>query len=223
MDEFMIVVKAVFSGLFTGLLVSIPLGPAGLESIKRTISKGYREGIALSLGAISGDALDIFLINFGLLNILSGNKRAEALFWIFSGIVLLAVGFLSIKGDEKIKELETHPHLLENKKLRSFPFITGFLLVFLNPLTHSLWITMSGTVIRVWSYTGKVSYYTFLASIIVGMVMWFSMLNFFALRGHRKISVSSSQKISKILMWIIMIMGVGFLIFGFYSLLMSWF
>jgi threonine/homoserine/homoserine lactone efflux protein len=216
MIRLMLVVKAIFSGLFTGLVVSIPLGPAGLESVKRTISKGYKEGFLLSLGAISGDALDIFLINFGLLNILSGNRKAEAIFWMISGIVLTAIGYLSLRGNERIKELETHPHFLDNKRLRSYPFFTGFLLVFLNPLTHSLWITMSGTVIRVWRSVGEAPYYTFMVSIIVGMIIWFAGLNYFALKGNKKISTESSEKISSTLMIVMLLIGIGFFMLGVY-------
>lgn len=219
MDKFLLLIRAVFSGLLTGLLVSIPLGPAGLESIKRTISRGYKEGFMVSLGAISGDTLDIVLINFGLYNLLSGHKRTEAVFWIISGTVLTIIGYLSVKGDERVKKLETDPDVIKNKKLRSMPFIVGFLIVVSNPLTHSLWFTMSGTVIRVWHYRGALPYYIFIASIVAGMIIWFSLLNFLVLKGHKKLSISSSNKISTVLMWVILIVGIVFIIFGTYTLI----
>ena len=56
MHVFVTFLKALTSGIFTGLIVSIPLGPAGIESIKRTITTGYKKGFTLSIGALCGDA-----------------------------------------------------------------------------------------------------------------------------------------------------------------------
>ena len=208
-----VLIRAIYSGLITGFIVSIPLGPAGLESVKRTISGRFNQGILVAIGAVMADTFDLILINFGILNLLSVNRRTEALFWILSGIVLAIIGYRSVKKHHN-HESDLNPKVLKESKFKSMPFLTGFLLTFSNPLTHSLWLTLSGTVIRVWYYSGKAPYYAFIISIIVGMICWFVLLNLLVLRGKKVVEPSSSQKISLILTWAIVVIGALFVIYG---------
>ncbi|TYE37542.1 lysine transporter LysE, partial [Klebsiella michiganensis] len=36
--------KAILSGIVTGLLVSIPLGPAAIEAATQSLDKGFKKG-----------------------------------------------------------------------------------------------------------------------------------------------------------------------------------
>jgi hypothetical protein len=74
-------------------------------------------------------------------------------------------------------------------------------------------------VFRVWRFTGSGTYYTFIAFIIIGMVSWFLTLNYLVLKGQKKVAPNSSEKLSKYLMWGIFIIGIGFAVYGIYSLL----
>lgn len=215
--NFEMMLKASLSGIFTGILLSIPIGPAGFEAVKRTISKGYKEGFLVSLGAVSADTLDIILINFGIFNLLDSSSKSQGVFWIISGVILSIMGFMSIKKDKMGKE--SHEINLKSSNLKSMPYISGFLIVLSNPMNHSLWITMSGTVMRLWQESSTAAYYTFIISLIVGMIAWFALLNLLALKGNKKISLDSSQWISKALMWCILIFGIGFIFYGLYRLL----
>jgi hypothetical protein len=94
-----------------------------------------------------------------------------------------------------------------------------FLIAVSNPMNHSLWLTMSGTVTRLWQESSTAAYYTFIISLIIGMIAWFALLNFIALKGHKKMSMNSSKWISKILMWAILIFGIVFVFYGAYRLL----
>lgn len=218
MEGIGIVVKAIFVGLFTGLILALPLGPAGLESVKRTISKGYKEGILVALGAISVDALDIILINFGVFNLLNANKRLESLFWIICGSILALIGYKSIKSAKKGED-GFKPRIVKNGKFSSMPYMTGFLITMSNPLTHSLWITMSGTVIRAWYYKGNAPYIAFIASMIGGMIIWFLILNYLALRGQRFVASSTSKIVSLIIAWVIFGIGAAFILYGLIKLI----
>ena len=131
MEGISITVKAIFIGLSTGLVLALPLGPAGLESVKRTISKGYKEGILVALGAISVDALDIILINFGIFNLLNASKRLESLFWIICGIILAFIGYKSVKGTKKGGD-GFKPKVVKSGKFSSMPYVTGFLITVSN-------------------------------------------------------------------------------------------
>lgn len=215
MLELINILKAIIFGFATGLVISVPLGPAGIESVKRTISLGYRMGFVVSLGAISADLAYLLLINAGLSNLLAANKRTEALFWIVAGIILTIIGYFSYKN--KKDHRNSGLNFFKNSSLGSMPFLTGFLITFTNPMTPSLWLTLSGTVIRAWYYVDLFSYYTFIFSILVGMITWFALLNYFALKG-KQILKPSSNKVSFLFEYINLIIGIGFIIFGLFKL-----
>lgn len=215
MLELINILKAIIFGFATGLVISVPLGPAGIESVKRTISMGYRVGFVVSLGAISADLAYLLLINAGLSNLLAANKRTEALFWIVAGIILTIIGYVSYKNKKGHKNSALN--FFKNGSLGSMPFLTGFLITFTNPMTPSLWLTLSGTVIRAWYYVDLFSYYTFIFSILLGMIAWFALLNYFALKG-KQILKPSSNKVSFLFEYINLIIGIGFIIFGLFRL-----
>lgn len=218
MNIFLVLIEAAIVGIVIGFLMSIPLGPSGIESVKRTISKGYLEGFRVSIGAVSADVFYILLINAGLLNILSRNKRTESLFWIISGLLLVIIGYNSMKNHFEEDSIVSK---YENKKSSSHPYITGFIMTATNPMTPSLWLTISSlwlTVSKIlfksWYQIGKMSYYVFIVSIILGMVLWFALLNFLAYKGFNILSPSKSHKTISFLMWTIIVIGFGFIIWG---------
>lgn len=216
MNDFITLLKAIIMGFVTGFIISIPLGPAGIESIKRTISKSFREGFTVSLGALSADVTYLLLINCGLSNLLSKNKRTESIFWIISGFILVIIGYLSLK--EK-KHSMINIDVLKFNKFDSLPFLSGFLITFSNPMTPTLWLTLSGTAIRAWYYAGTVYYYSFIFSIIAGMVFWFFLLNYAAYKGKHVFNLTSTDKAAGLLKYIIIIIGAGFVLFGFFRLI----
>ncbi|WP_010241554.1 LysE family translocator [Clostridium arbusti] len=215
MNIFVLILKAVLFGITTGFILSIPIGPAAIESIKRTVSKGFKEGFIVSLGAISADVFYLLLINCGLANILSSNKKTESLFWIISGSILTLIGYNSIKhknGNETFIS-----KIMKNMNLSSLPFLTGFLITVSNPMTPSIWLTLSGTVLRAWYHINITSYYVFIISIIIGMILWFALLNFLAYKGLNLLGKNKSHKAVSFLMWTTVLAGLVFIGYGFYN------
>lgn len=82
------------------------MGPSGLESVSRSISKGFKEGFKVSLGAVSADITYIVIINLGLFTILTRNPKFHSLFWIVSGIVLIISNKISFTAKKPGLNLE---------------------------------------------------------------------------------------------------------------------
>lgn len=212
---FILILKAILIGITTGFILSIPLGPSAIESIKRTVSKGFKEGFKVSLGSLSADVFYLLLINCGLANIFRTNPKTEALFWILSGFILTCIGYNSIKhrnGNETFIS-----KFMKNLNLSSLPFLTGFFITVFNPMTPSIWLTLSGTVIKAWYYVNITCYYIFIISIIIGMILWFALLNFLAFKGFNLLGKKHSNKTVSILMFGTVFMGLLFVIYGIYS------
>lgn len=208
----MLILKAIAIGSITGLTASIPLGPAGMESIKRSINKGFLSGFQVSLGAVLADYLYIFLIHFGLARIFDINKHVEGFFWIFSGILLFVFNKISKTSKAATNKINT------NKVPGIF---NGFLITFFNPSTLSIWIALSGTILKVWESTGTTFFYVALASMFLATLAWFVVLNLMASNGLKKFSNDNvTEGASKAIYYILYALSIGFIIAGLIKFLM---
>ena len=204
--------KAIFIGFFTGFIASIPLGPSGLESISRSISKGFRAGFKVSLGAVSADIVYIIIINLGLFTIFTKNPKFHSVFWIVSGIILI----FSTKISFKSKSLDLKLEKSINRH-SSNGFLVGFLITFLNPTTPSLWIALSGTVFNVWKHHGRIFFIFSISSMIIGSITWFCLLNILGSRGLKKLNPNYTNNATKFLDYILLILGIIFVVLGTYK------
>lgn len=212
MFSLLTICKAIFIGFLTGFTASIPLGPSGLESVNRSMSKGFREGFKVSLGAVSADLLYIVIINLGLFTLLSKHRNFQSIFWIVSGVILILFNRLSFTDSKK----KTDSKNLLNK-YTSNGFVTGFLITFVNPTTPSLWIALSTTVLSVWRYNGRIYFLTSVSSMMIGSITWFCLLNILVSKGVRKLKSDYTKTTSKLLNYFLMILGISFIILGIFK------
>ncbi|CUP81360.1 MAG: LysE family transporter [Clostridium baratii] len=204
------IIKAACIGLVTGIFASVPLGPAGLESVNRSISKGFRQGFKVSIGAIFADYLYLTIINLGLFSILDENHLYKGIFWLISGIVLILFAKHS-KNESSITRL------LQNSKLGGV--LSGFLITFINPVTFSFWLAFSETVINFWRTNGTLFFYVAFLFMLLGSIIWFSILNLLASRGLKLMKKDVGGIASKLLTYVLYIIGICFIIYGFYVLI----
>ncbi|AVK49046.1 lysine transporter LysE [Clostridium sp. MF28] len=207
------ILKAILIGFFTGFVASIPLGPSGLESVSRSISKGFKEGFKVSLGAVSADITYIVIINLGLFTILTRNPKFHSLFWIVSGIVLIISNKISFTAKKPSLNLEKSIY-----RRSSNGFLTGFLITFLNPTTPSLWIALSGTIFNVWRHHGRIYFIFSISSMIIGSITWFCFLNILVSKGFKKFKPDLANNTTKILDYFLFALGIIFIIWGSYKL-----
>ncbi|MFW2491872.1 LysE family transporter [Clostridium chromiireducens] len=206
------ILQAILIGFFTGFMASIPLGPSGLESVSRSMSKGFKEGFKVSLGAVSADIIYIIIINLGLLTILTANPKFHSLFWIVSGFVLILANRISSKSKNTNSKLEKSIY-----SHASNSFLTGFLITFLNPTTPSLWIALSGTIFNVWRHHGRIYFFFSISSMIIGSITWFCFLNILVSKGSKRLKPGFTNNTSKILDHFLLILGIIFMIWGIYK------
>lgn len=204
--------QAIIVGFSTGFIASIPLGPSGLESVSRSISKGFREGFKVSLGAVSADIAYIIIINLGLFTILTRNPKFHSLFWVVSGIVLILSNRISFESKNLDYELEK-----SISRTTSNGFVTGFLITFLNPTTPSLWIALSGTIFNVWRHHGRIFFIFSISSMIIGSITWFCFLNILVSKGFKRFNPNFSSNTSKLMNYLLFGLGVAFIIWGTYK------
>lgn len=205
----MFILKAIAIGSITGLTASIPLGPAGMESIKRSLDKGFFSGFQVSFGAILADYVYIFLIHFGLASLLKMNKHVEGMFWIISGVLLFLFNRLSKLSSEDSSKVR-------RINLNKIPgILNGFSITFFNPSTPSIWLALSGTIMSIWASHGPIYYYSALGAMFVTTIIWFVLLNLLAARGLKKFSNENlTNNASKIIYYVLLVLSVLFIISG---------
>lgn len=206
------IIKAILYGFFVGFTASIPLGPSGLESVSRSISKGFREGFKVSLGAVSADIIYIIIINLGLFAILARHHRFYGLFWILSGFVLVISNIISRRAKSSNSTLEKSAYIPASNS-----FLTGFFITFLNPTTPSLWLGLSGTVFTVWRHNGNMFFLLSICSMIIGSITWFCFLNISVSRGMKRFKPNLATNTSKFLDYFLFVLGIIFIIVGIYQ------
>ncbi|MDP4093684.1 MAG: LysE family transporter [Bacillota bacterium] len=211
-----LIIRALYTGLFTGIVIAIPMGPAGFESVRWTLLYGLKQGILVVIGALIADSVDVMLINFGLLDLIETNKLLEVFFWLLSGVIIFFVGSRAVKS---LKEsTETQEQILEKKEIKSKPLLTGFIINFSNPMTHFFWLTLSSTVIRVWRSAGRLPYFVYAVSLLVGMFISLFAINYLSTKGKKFKVPKLSGKFTSILSYGISALGIGFFSYGIYVL-----
>lgn len=213
---YILLIRALYTGLATGIVIAIPMGPAGIESVRWTISKGFKNGIKIAIGALIADAIDVILINFGLLELIEVNKLLEVFFWMLAGVIIFFIGYKAIKN-KRIKSDEDEEDDLEKKEVQSRPVLTGFIVNFSNPMTHFFWLTLSSTVIRVWRHAGRLPYFIFAVSMLSGMFVSLFGINFLVSKGRKIAPPKASGKLSDLLDYGITAIGIGFFAYGIYK------
>lgn len=217
-NSYVLIMRAIYTGLMTGIIIAIPMGPAGIESVRWTINKGLKYGVMIAGGSLIADAIDVMLINFGLLELIKTNRLLEVFFWMLSGIIIFYIGYKAIKkGRGKIEEHE-EKKVEDKKEAKHLPVFTGFIINVTNPMTHFFWLTLSSTVIRVWRDYGKLTYFIFAVSMLVGMFISLFVINFIASRGKKIAAPKLSGNFSVLLEYGIAAIGIGFFVYGIYVL-----
>ncbi|QBD76223.1 LysE family translocator [Ktedonosporobacter rubrisoli] len=127
-----------FAFFMRGLLIGLPLaatiGPMSILCIQRTLHKGYRYGLASSLGVASADATYGSIAGFGLTVLISLLLSWQ--FWIhlLGGMALIFLGVKILLSRPAEKAATERAHNLPGA------YLSTYLLTLANPLTI-LWFS----------------------------------------------------------------------------------
>lgn len=195
----------IVQNIILGISLAAPIGPVNIEVIKRGSKHGFLPAFSLSLGAASADTTYLLLIFFGLSSLLD-ISAVKTLIWVFGAIILVYIGYQSLK--EYFGKID-----LEKAGSRSggSSFVAGYLITVSNPMTIVWWIGVFGAILG--SSVQDVSRVTALLNsltIIVGVLMWFLTLSLLLHWGKRFINETAMRYISLIAGIVLIGFGVHF-------------
>lgn len=176
---FLNVVYALFSGVVTGVMATLPIGPTGIESAKRHLRHGIKAGLFVGFGSNLADITYLYLSGLGLAIFANRSANWDAVFWLICGLVLCFVGVQAVFRKTGIFNFE--PGEKEPTSVIKC-LLVGFFLTLVNPTTPVIWLGISSSVLHIWKSQG-LYYYIVIIGIIMGIVVNFPLQNVIIYKG----------------------------------------
>jgi len=178
--------QAFFTGLITGFLIVIPIGPINVSVISTGMVRDRLSAFAIGFGGSVMDFTYFFIILHGLLLFHPG--EAAALFIKLGGVCfLLAVGILITKASPANIDLRK-PKPVKRSSLPGF-FLLGIFLYVSNP---TLIVTLSAILATIASWSllpvTKAGRLVFCTGAGIGSALWYWLLVFLTFRLREKLA-----------------------------------
>lgn len=181
---------AFLKGIVIALIISIPLGPMALLCIKRTYRDGFWAGWATSLGIALGDTVFAIIAGFSLSFMLAFIHAHERIVNILGIIFLLLFGIYTIYSKLHVENPhERHVGFIKSLST-SFLLTLSNILGFVGVIALISWLTATKTY-------GNLDVYLLAAGVFIGVLTWFSGINFFVHVFKEKLKVQILNRINK--------------------------
>jgi len=160
-------------GLLIGILVSLPIGPAGINIINKTLSRGRRAGFISAMGTLTADLIFSMIAVAGISFIITFIEEKVIFFRILGGLFVIFIGLKIFREDPVSAYRETGRDVgigfVDN-------YVTALLMVLSNPMTLLAYIAIFASI----SYSPGVRFMegpavTILGLIISALIWWFSL------------------------------------------------
>ena len=194
MDELQPIALAGITGVISGLLLSVPVGPVNLTIMHEGARRGFKWAVLIGLGATVMEVVYCFIAFTGLATFFTrGYVKAGMELFSFVFMLFLGMKFLLAKSvlapahlSDRADRLEER---LEEKLQPHSAFMTGFVRVLGNLGVLVFWIILAANFIsREWvtpDWPGKLAC---VAGVAVGTGSWFLGLSWLVSLGHGRFS-----------------------------------
>ncbi len=210
--------QIIFYGLLYGFIISVPVGPANIELIKRGINSGFREAFEVGLGAALSDAFLCILVYFGIIKIIMAYKAINVLIGTGCSLLMFYFGFSGIKTifiDKNKPDVLKYINIKEKPhKTRRSPLLTGFSINTTNPMVIGFWVVFLGAITSSSRMKAGFIEYPNLAIIVFsffvfsGSLSWFYILSKIVHKGKKYITTSIFELISFICSSLFILFGI---------------
>jgi threonine/homoserine/homoserine lactone efflux protein len=194
MPDLSIIFLAAITGLISGLLLSMPIGPVNLTIINEGARCGFTQGMLVGLGA-SVMELIYCTIAFTGFSSFFGDHMVKASMEVFSFTFLLFIGmkFLTAKTVAAPTQLGAAAGKIEARVGEKFnphsAFMTGFVRVLGNLGVLLFWIVLAANFMsHDWVADALAAKTACIVGVALGTNLWFCALSYGVSRGHGRFS-----------------------------------
>jgi threonine/homoserine/homoserine lactone efflux protein len=198
------ILLAALTGLISGLLLSMPIGPVNLTIINEGARRGFTQGMLVGLGA-SVMELIYCTIAFTGFSSFFGDRMVKASMEVFSFTFLLFLGlkFLTAKTVAAPTQLGAAAGKIEARVGEKFnphsAFMTGFVRVLGNLGVLLFWIVLAANFM---SHDWVTDTFTAKTACVVGVALgtnlWFCVLSYGVSRGQGRFSEATLVRMQHI-------------------------
>lgn len=128
-------ISVFFTGLVTGLVLSVITGPVFFALLKTSIEKGFKAGTALAIGVFVSDIIYVTLTYLSATSI-DFNDKYRNMIAAIGSIILVVIGTYYLVRKTKINYDGT-----SSIKATGY-FIKGFVMNFFNPFMFFFWLSI---------------------------------------------------------------------------------
>jgi threonine/homoserine/homoserine lactone efflux protein len=172
-------------GFIIGFVLPIPLGPAGILCIRRTIAQGKLHGFLTGLSAALTDTMFSIVAAFGITLVSNFIYQHQHEIRVIGGIILFALGYRTLRP-RPIRETEI-PH----GTAPVLSFFSTFLVTLTNPMTVFAFAAIFVTIGVADLIHNHTSAGLLVAGVFAGSLSWFSLLT--VLSSTFKVNIASNS------------------------------
>lgn len=235
----------VINGFLIGVTLSLMVGPALFMLLQTSLHRGFKYGVLFAIGIFLSDASALFLVWFGVSQILGVDPRKNIWFGLVGGIVLILFGaYLFMKPAAKKKKqeipepknneneeprgMELQPELapsqeiakeffVEDKPSKWYVYIVkGFVMNIVNPGIWFIWITAMVTVNS--TYQGDTrSIILFFSATLLTVLCFDTLKSFIADRLKNILSVKFVHRMNQFVGIVLVVFGVYLIVNCFFD------
>jgi len=187
MPEVPHILVAGLTGVISGMLVSIPVGPINLTIINEGARRGFKWAALIGLGAVVMETIYCSIAFLGFASFFE-HKIVRAVMELLSFLLMVYLGFKYLMA-RTIEEHSASADRIEQKLRPHSAFMTGFVRVLGNPGVLLLWLTLSAFLIsHEWVSSRNSEKFACILGVGLGGAVWFLALSYAVSLGHSKFS-----------------------------------
>lgn len=187
--------ETLFTGIMMGFALAAPIGPVNIETIKRGFKSGIVPAMVFGAGAIMGDLFYCSLLLIGLVPFLAGIPGLQRILWAAGAIIMVYLGWGGVKEFLQRKDMDLHTG--SETLVKKNGFSLGLAMAVFNPYALMWYITAGGAYVSTGvERAGVLGGITSIASFLLGVSLWLSLLIFVIHRARRLITPGSMRVIS---------------------------
>ncbi len=198
------------TGVVTGFLVAVPVGPVAVLTIQRTLFHGRAVGCSTGLGAALADTLFGALAVFSVTAVEVFLAENRTLIQGLGGAVLIAFGVSAIlRRNATVKAAADTGAPVDHETLLH-AFGTAFVITILNPVTFLAFVSLFAAIHVLEAVAGLLDSWVVISGVFAGAAAWWLSLSSIAARVSRHLTGRS-------LAWMNLASGSAVLVFGLYA------
>jgi len=197
------------SGIVLGFTVAAPIGPVNIAVIRRGLASGFMPAMLTGLGAGIADAIYVVLVFLGLAPFLGQSFAFRLGMWSIGGVFLIYLGISGLRSREMLSPIATETAARKDSR----PFLTGFGITMLNPMTVVSWAAIGGAFFAMFAVDASLTNGLVLAaSVFLGSVLWSGAVSLTVHVARQIVNARVLRIVSVVASLALIAFGLGFLI-----------